>query len=315
MKSDIYLNDLLGYTGDLDLRITLIAGNNGLDKKIVDSDINRPGLTLAGFFDFFAYDRIQIFGKGETAFLESLDEKQQKKIFDKFFSYDILCCVYTHGEKPSEVFLAYADKKNIPVFITEYGTARFISLVTHIVEDAHAPVTTIHGSLVDVSGLGILILGKSGVGKSETALELIERGHRLVADDIVEIKRIQESFLIGTGSSLIRHHLEIRGLGILNVRDVYGISSVRNHKRIELIVSLEIWDESRNYDRLGIDEQYYKILDIDLPHVTIPVRPGRNIPIIVETAALNQRLKKMGIFSARELDKKLQEWMNMETGK
>lgn len=314
MKQDIYINDLLGYTGELDLRLTLIAGQAGLDKKIPESDVNRPGLSIAGFFDFFAYDRIQIFGKGETAYLHKIGKDEQQLFFDKFFSYDILCCVFTHSDEPPKEFIDLANKKNVPVFISECRTTRFISLITHIIEDTHAPVATIHGTLVDVSGLGVLLLGKSGVGKSETALELIERGHRLVADDIVEMKRIQDTILIGSGSSLIRHHLEIRGLGILNVKDIYGISSVRNKKRIELVVSMEIWNENKNYDRLGIDDDHYTILDIDLPHVTIPVRPGRNIPVLVETAALNQRLKKMGVFSARELDKKIQDWMNMESG-
>jgi HPr kinase/phosphorylase len=234
-------------------------------------------------------------------------------LFDRFFSYDILCCIFTHGEHPSELFVEYANRKNIPILVTTHRTTRFISLITHIVEETHAPGISIHGTLVDVAGLGALLLGKSGVGKSEIALELVERGHRLVADDIVEIKRVEETMLIGSGSPLIRHHIEIRGVGILNVKDIYGIRSVRNRKRIELVVSLEEWNNSRSYDRLGIDENFYSILDLELPHITIPVRPGRNIPIIVETAVLNQRLKKMGVHTARELDQKLQDWIKMES--
>jgi HPr kinase/phosphorylase len=185
-------------------------------------------------------------------------------------------------------------------------------LLTHIVEAAFAESVTIHGTLVDVFGIGILLIGKSGVGKSETALELIERGHRLIADDLVEVKKIDESLLMGNGSELIRHHMEIRGIGILNVRDIFGIRSVRNRKRIELVAELQEWDANTHYDRLGIEEQLYTILDLEVPYIIVPVRPGRNIPIIIETAALNQRLKKIGIFSAQELDKKIQEWIVRE---
>jgi HPr kinase/phosphorylase len=193
--------------------------------------------------------------------------------------------------------------------VTDHPTTRFVSMLTHIVVQAHAPTAAIHGTLVDVFGLGVLILGKSGVGKSETALELIERGHRLVADDIVEIKKVDDFLIMGSGSNLIKHHIEIRGLGILNIRDIYGIRSVRKRKRIELVASLEDWDETKTYDRLGIDERRYNILDVEVPHIIVPVRPGRNIPVIVETASLNLRLKKMGVNSAKELDQKLQDWM------
>ena len=185
-------------------------------------------------------------------------------------------------------------------------------MLTHIVEATFAESVTIHGTLVDVFGIGILLIGKSGVGKSETALELIERGHRLIADDLVEVKKIDESLLMGNGSELIRHHMEIRGIGILNVRDIFGIRSVRNRKRIELVAELQEWDANTHYDRLGIEEQVYTILDIEVPYIIVPVRPGRNIPIIIETASLNQRLKKIGVFSAQELDKKIQEWIVRE---
>ncbi len=196
--------------------------------------------------------------------------------------------------------------------MTRHRTTRFISLLTHVVEEFFSPAVVMHGTLVDVFGIGVLLMGKSGVVKSETALELIERGHRLVADDMVEVKKIDESLLMGSGSEIIRHHMEIRGLGIINARDVFGIRSIRNRKRIEMVVLLEEWNEGAEYDRLGIDEKRYTILDLDVPFITVPVRPGRNIPIIIETAALNQRLKKMGVFSARELDSRIQNWMRME---
>ncbi len=315
MKQKIFIRDLLDLPEDIDLRLTALTGDIGLDKEIEVADVNRPGLTLSGFYDFFAGDRIQIFGKGENAYLNSLDMKQIEKSLESFFEYDVFCCVFTHNVCPPKILVDLARKKSVPVMVTQLNTTQFISQVTHIIEEAQAPVVSIHGTFADVYGFGCLIMGKSGVGKSETALELIERGHRLVADDIVEIKRIEDSVLVGQGSPIIRHHIEIRGLGIINVREVFGIRSVRNSKRIEIIVTLEEWDSNKSYDRLGIDEQHFSILGIDVPHIVIPVRPGRNIPVIVETAALNQRLKKMGIHSARELDKKLQDWMKMESNR
>lgn len=311
-KKKILVRDLIENESKIDLQLTLVAGREGLSKEITVGDINRPGLGLAGFFDFFAFDRIQIFGLGETAFLRQLPKERKREIFGKFFSYDVLCCVFTHNECPDEMFLDFATRYRVPTFITQHRTTRFISLITHVIEDFFSPLVSLHGTLVDVFGVGVLLTGKSGVGKSECALELIERGHRLVADDIVEIRKIDESLLMGSGSDIIRYHMEIRGLGIFNVRDIFGIRSVRNRKRIELVVLLEEWDESKEYDRLGIDERTRSILDIDVPFITLPVRPGRNVPIIIETAALNQRLKKVGVYSARELDSRIQHWMQSE---
>ncbi len=311
-KKQIRIKDLVEYSGKIDLQLMLVAGSSGLNKEISVGEINRPGLSLAGFFDFFAYDRIQIFGLGETAFLKNADRERRGEIYSEYFSYDVLCCVFTHEEYPDELFTEFAQKNNVPVFVTRHKTTRFISLLNHVIENSFAPAASIHGTLVDVFGLGVLLLGKSGVGKSECALELVERGQRLVADDVVEVTKIDESLIMGNGSEVIRHHMEIRGLGIINVKDIFGIRSVRNRKRIELVCTLEEWDPDTHYDRLGIDESSYTILDIDLPYLVIPVRPGRNIPIIIETAALNERLKKMGIFSARELDMKIQEWMQKE---
>ncbi len=311
-KKKILIRDLLATMSKIDLRLRLVSGEEGLGKEVVGVEMNRPGLALAGFFDFFAYDRMQIFGLGETAFMAHLSDDRKREIYNRFFSHDVLCCIFTHDELPDDVFIEYTNKMNVPTLVTDHKTTRFISLLTHIIEEFYSPTVTIHGTLVEVFGIGVLILGKSGVGKSECALELIERNHRLVADDIVEIRKIDESLLMGSGSEIIKHHLEIRGLGIVNVRDIFGIGAVRNRKRIELVVMLEEWDPEKTYDRLGIDENKYTILDIDVPYITIPVRPGRNIPIIIETAALNQRLKKMGTHSARELDTKIQNWIKAQ---
>lgn len=298
--------------GRIDLQLRLIAGEGGLDKEIKYGEINRPGLALAGFFDYFAYDRIQIFGQGETAFMNQLSYDQKVKTYSDFFSYDLLCCIFTHEYVPDKLFLEFAEKKNVPIFLSKRGTTRFITLFVHVIDEIFAESITLHATLVDVFGVGVLLTGKSGVGKSETALELIERGHRLVADDMVIVKKIDESLLMGAGSEILKHHIEIRGIGIVNVREIFGIRSVRNRKRIEMVILLEEWDSTKEYDRLGLDEKKYNILDIDVPYITVPVRPGRNIPVIIETAALNQRLKKIGINSARELDEKIKRWIITE---
>jgi len=298
--------------GRIDLQLRLIAGEGGLDKEIKYGEINRPGLALAGFFDYFAYDRIQIFGQGETAFMNQLSYEQKTKTYSDFFSYDLLCCIFTHEYVPDKLFLEFAEKKNVPIFLSKRGTTRFITLFVHVIDEIFAEQVTLHATLVDVFGVGVLLTGKSGVGKSETALELIERGHRLVADDMVIVKKIDESLLMGAGSEILKHHIEIRGIGIVNVREIFGIRSVRNRKRIEMVILLEEWDSAKEYDRLGLDEKKYNILEIEVPYITVPVRPGRNIPVIIETAALNQRLKKIGINSARELDEKIKKWIMTE---
>ncbi len=311
----ILIKQFLGKTGRIDLQIRLVAGENGLNREITVGDMNRPGLTLAGFYEFFAYDRIQIFGLGESAFMRQLTREQKEESYSKFFTFDVLCCVFTHDVTPDEIFLKYAEEKNVPVLITKKSTTRFVSSLAHLMDEVFSPSVTMHGTLVDVFGVGVLLIGDSGVGKSECALELIERGHRFVADDVVVIRQIDESLLMGSGSLILKHHMEIRGLGIINIKDIFGIRSVRNRKRIELVVSLESWDNEKEYDRLGLEEMGYTILDLEVAYITVPVRPGRNIPIIVETAALNQKLKKMGIFSARDLDENIQKWIRTEKSK
>jgi HPr kinase/phosphorylase len=288
-----------------DLKLVLRTGQEGLTNRINNAEINRPGLSLTGFFDFFANDRIQIFGKGEWAYLNSLNSESLDEITEKFFQFHLNCIIYTHGNEPQSPFVEMASKKGIPLFVTEISTHRFITLISQILDRALAPRTMRHGVLIEVFGIGTLLTGRSGVGKSETALELIERGHRLVADDMVEIRRLSESYLIGSCSDLLRHHMEIRGLGILNIKDLFGVGSVRDHKLIELIISLKEWEEEGDYERTGIEQGTEEILGVSVPLIEIPVKPGRNIPIIVETAAMNQRLRKMGKNSAKEFSTKL----------
>ena len=306
--TNLFNNDL-----NIDLKLNLIAGKGGLHNRVLVNDFNRPGLTLAGFFDFFAYDRIQIFGLGETAFIRQLDQNVKEEMYRKLFSYNILCCIFTHNEMPDESFIKYADEANIPVMITEIETTRFTSLLIHYLDEVFAPKVTLHATFVEVFGVGILLMGKSGIGKSETALDLIERGHRLVGDDMITVVKASETILMGKGSPLLMHNMEIRGIGIINVQDIFGIRSVRESKKVELIAMLEEWDGNKEYDRLGLDEQNYSILDVNVPMITIPVRPGRNIPIIIETAALNEKLKKTGKSSAKDLDEKIKS--HLKSGK
>lgn len=309
MGNPIRVKHFLEDTGLFDLQMRLVAGSDGLDKEIRVGDINRPGLTLAGFYEFFAYDRIQIFGLGESAFLRRLSLDERRAVLEKFFSYEVLCCIFTHNEEPDPLFVEFADRKGVPVFVTQRDTTKFTTSLVLFMNEAFAPSVSLHGTFVDVYGVGVLLLGQSGVGKSECALELVERGHRFIADDTVIIQRIDETILMGSGSPLLKHHIEIRGLGIINIKEIFGISAVRDRKRVELVVNLEVWDQQKEYDRLGLEEKTHTILDIPVPSIMVPVRPGRNIPIIVETAALNERLKKLGVYSARELDQRIKDYL------
>ncbi|MCB1156718.1 MAG: HPr kinase/phosphorylase [Leptospiraceae bacterium] len=292
-----------------ELNLNLLAGESGLGKKIINSEINRPGLSLTGFFDFFAFDRIQIFGKGEWAYLNSINAEQLEMVSEKFFSYELNSIIFTHGNIPQEIIIQNASKKGIPLFNSNKTTHEFIRLISDFLNKSLAPRTMRHGVLIEVFGLGILLTGKSGVGKSETALELIERGHRLVADDMVEIRRYSENSILGTCSDIIRHHMEIRGLGIVNIKDIFGAGSVREQKYIDLIITIEEWSEESDYDRTGLDEKCEEILGVKIPVLKIPIKPGRNLPIIVETAAMNQRLKKMGNHAAREFNQHISQHM------
>ena len=290
-----------------ELHLELISGENGLNKKISNTEINRPGLSLTGFFDFFAHDRIQIFGKGEWAYLNSLSAEKIQDIANKFFSYSLNCIIFTHGNYPPNEWIIKSKEKDIPIFISTMPTHKFITIISDILNRSLAPRTMRHGVLIEVFGIGILLSGKSGVGKSETTLELIERGHRLVADDMVEIKRIAESYLEGSCSDLLRHHMEIRGLGIINIKDIFGVGSVRDNQQVELIINIEETNPEMYYDRTGLDQEFDEILGVKTPLIRIPIKPGRNIPILVETASMNQRLKNMGSFGAKDFNKRITE--------
>lgn len=273
--------------------------------KIYSTDINRPGLQLAGFFEYFGPERVQIIGKVEMTYLAKMDPDQRYRSIYALFSTGIPCVVLARGMRPFPEMLRAAQECNIPFLRTEDVTSRFSSNLIAFLNVELAPVETLHGELVEVYGEGVLILGESGVGKSETALELVKRGHRLVADDLVEVRRVSSKTLVGTAPEVLRHFIEIRGIGILDVKNLYGVGSVKITENINLVVKMELWDSQKHYERLGVDDLTTEILGIKVPALTIPVRPGRNLAIIIEVAAMNNRQKKMGYNAAQAFTQRI----------
>lgn len=269
-----------------------ILSHGNEDVEISVNDINRPGLQLAGFYNYFAAERIQVIGKAEWSFLDDMQIELRKKRVKKYFTFEINCLIITRNLEPHTEFLKEAEKHNVWVLRTNLVTTQLISKITIYLSDKLAPETRLHGVLVDVSGIGILITGESGIGKSETALELIKRGHRLVTDDAVDIREI-DGQLIGTSPKITIGMLEVRGIGIIDVTTLYGLSSVVQQKEIRLVMHFEHWKDNNDYDRLGIDDEYMNILGIDVKKLTVPVRPGRNIAVIIEAAAVNYRYNLM----------------------
>ncbi len=298
----------------LDLRC--ICGRRGLVRGITIPDLNRPGLALSGFFDSFAFQRVQLFGRGEVAYLVKLVSEGRFDTFKEFFTNIIPCCIFSHNLEPPKAFLDMAEENGCPILQTGLDSSEFSSRLLRILSNIFAPRISIHGVLVEVYGLGTLILGDSGVGKSETALELIERGHRLVADDVVEIACLNGNSLIGQGANkIIGHHMEIRGLGIINITQLYGVGSIRERKEVQIVVKLEEWDANKVYDRIGTEQLSMEILGVQVPKLEIPVKPGRNVPIIIETAAMNERLKSMGYFSAKEFNQSVLKWIETDAAR
>lgn len=287
------------------LELRLIAGERGLSNRIHSSRIQKPGLALTGYTEHLHADRVQVLGNTEITYLLKIDEHQAISHIGKLCSYPISCFIVTKGLEPPGFLKLEAEKAGIPLLVTPHQSSTFISLITKFLEERLLPTTHIHGVLVDVLGVGVLLLGKSGIGKSECALDLVIRGHRLVADDIVYIKKKMPAALVGQAGETIQYHMEIRGLGIINIKDLYGVSSIREKKIIDMVLELVEWDPAQEYDRLGIDDQVYTILGVDMPHLKVPVRPGRNLTSIIEVAARNFLLKGMGYHSAREFHEKL----------
>lgn len=289
------------------LHLEIVAGEEGLRRTIVTDDLNRPGLEMAGYFNYYNPERTQMLGRTELAFLSTLHPDERRDRFRKLCHESTPCVIITRGLEVPEELVEIADERHFPVLRSSVSTTILISRVTSFLEKRLAPSTTIHGVLVDVYGVGMLITGGSGIGKSETALELVKRGHRLIADDAVEIRQTSDNQLFGTAPELIRHLLEIRGLGILNVMTLFGAGAVRSQTNLNLVIKLENWQQDKQYDRLGLDEEKTKIIDTDLPLLTVPVRPGRNLAVILEVAAMNYRLKRMGYNAAQQFTNKLTE--------
>ena len=285
----------------LDLSIELLAGAAGLDRCITNPHIQKTGLALAGFHDYLRPGRVLIFGESEIRYLESLESATRLRALRLALALDFPCVLITGGFAPPPEVALVAEETGLPVLRTSVDTPAAIAKLTSILEDSLADRTVMHAVLMDILGLGVLIVGESGIGKSECALDLIVRGHRLVADDAVEIRRRAETVLIGTCPELTRHHMELRGVGMINVKELFGIASTRSSKRVELVVSLERWDPGREYDRLGLDDEFYEVLGLPVPLIRMPVAPGRSTSILVEVAARNQLLRSRGHHAARAL--------------
>lgn len=281
---------------------------------IKTAEINRPALQLTGYLEHFANERVQIIGYVEYTYLENIEEEKKEKIYDMLLSYEIPCIVYCRGLKPEPMLLEKANKANIPVFSTGVNTSTFTAEIIRWLNVELAPCISIHGVLVDVYGVGVLIMGESGIGKSEAALELIKRGHRLVSDDVVEIRKVSDDTLVGKAPDITRHFIELRGIGIVDVKMLFGVQSVRETQNIDLVITLEDWNRDKEYDRLGLEEEYTEFLGNKVVCHQLPIRPGRNLAIIVETAAINHRQKSMGYNAAQELYKRVQENMAKKQG-
>lgn len=296
---------------DLDLRV--IAGYQGIGRSFLTADVNRPGLALSGYLDYFASDRIQILGNTEIHYMERLSASALQFRLEQMFSFEIPAFLLSRNLKPRPVFLDMCNRRGVPVLQSSRSTDEVISRVILFLAEEFSPYTMVHGTAVDCYGVGCLIVGPPGIGKSETALDLVERGHLLVADDMVTLHKQRDDALYAESTPVIEHHMEIRGVGIIDVKGVFGVGRVRNTKRIGLVVELEEWKQEAHYDRTGLTDEYVTILGVKIPYLLIPVRPGRNIAVILEVAALNHRLKELGIHPAQRLNQKLIDIMTDNT--
>ena len=292
------------------LDLEVLAGFQGMGRPVFISDINRPGLALSGYLEYFANDRIQVLGNTEIHFMEATVTSALELRLEGMFSFEIPAFMLSRGLKPNNLLLDMCNRRGIPVLQSNRSTDEVITRTILFLADEFSPETVLHGTALDCYGVGCIIVGAPGVGKSETALELLERGHRLVADDVVSLHRSRDAYLFAETNPIIEHHMEIRGVGIINIKSIYGVGRVRNSKRIGLIIELEEWKQQADYDRTGLKEEYVEILGVQVPYLLIPVRPGRNIAIIVEVAALNHRLKELGVHPAAEFNKRLMSLMN-----
>jgi HPr kinase/phosphorylase len=295
------------------LQMRLLSGDGNLKRIIREPTVNRPGLALSGFTQYFAYKRVQVFGNAEVFYLRSLTREQRESRYAYLFAYKIPCVVFSRGLKPDKEFLEAAEKSGVPVFQSPLVTMNFINNATLELETMFAPRGTEIGSMVDILGVGVIIKGESGIGKSEAVLALIERGYSLVSDDVTKVALVGGHEIIGTSGELTRNHMEIRGIGIINVAAMFGVKSIRRDKTLNLIVTLKAWNDVPDVDRLGMDQQFIKVLGIDIPHITIPVRLGRDLGRLIEVAAYQTKLKNSGYNAAQELNDRLIAQMNPAT--
>ena len=284
------------------------------DIKVRQAEVNRPALELTGYFDHFSPGRIQLFGLGEHSYIQQMKEEQKREVFEKLFSQNVPMVIFTRGLAPDETIMEIARSHGMPMYITNQATSPFMAEILRWLNVKLAPCITVHGVLIDVYGIGLLLTGDSGVGKSEAALELIKRGHRLVSDDVVEIRRVSEVTLIGTAPEITKHFIELRGIGIIDVKTLFGVCSVRDSQTIDLEIHREEWDKNREYDRLGLEEHYIEYLGNRVVQHCVPVRPGRNVAIICESAAANHRQKLMGYNAAQELYQRVQKNLTRRRG-
>ena len=287
------------------LGLKLLAGANGLKRIIREPTVNRPGLVLSGFTRYFANKRVQVVGNAEAYFLKSLTAQERAKRYEILFSYKIPCIVFSRNLRPDKLFLEAAEQANVPIFQCALVTMKFINRATLAIELMFAPRGTEMGSMVDILGVGVIIRGESGIGKSESVLALIERGYSLVADDITKVTLVDGRDVMGTSAELTRNHMEVRGIGIINVVAMFGVKAIRSEKRVDLVITLKSWSEVPDVDRLGMEQEFVKILGVDVPHITIPVRPGRDLARLVEVAAFQTKLKLSGYNPAKELNDRL----------
>lgn len=291
------------------LSLRLEEGESGLDRVVPGPETGSPGLILSGFTDRFPAGRIQVLGETEITYLRSRTEQERERAVELLLEQEIPVLFVTKGQAPPTALREAADREGVPLIVSELGTGEFFRRVKPFLEEEFAPRTSIHGSLADVYGVGLLFVGKSGIGKSECVLDLVERGHRLVADDVVLVSRRGNDVLIGRGHDLAKHHMEIRGVGIIDVRALFGIRATRQQKRIEVIVHLEEWSDQASYDRTGLDADTTEILGVELPEVVIPLNPGKNITVISEVVAMNHLLKYSGVDTAQSFDRKIRQSM------
>ncbi|MDR1418096.1 MAG: HPr(Ser) kinase/phosphatase [Endomicrobium sp.] len=294
-----------------DFKLKLLAGKEGLNRAITVPELNRPGIAIAGFFEHFPYERIQIIGIIEYTYLKQLGYDRQIEVLNKIFSNEkSVGCILTRNLEPTDAMIKVFSDLKVPLLSTELRSSTFIGDLAYYLDRKLATSLKIHAVMTNVYGLGVLIVGKSAIGKSECAIELVKRGHKFVADDIVNIKKCSGRTLVGSGLEFTKYLMEIRGIGIIDIKDLFGLTSILDESKIELVIKLEKWEHLKKYDRIGSEEPYAEYFDVKIPEVIVPVAPGRNLAVLVETASLNQRLKNKGCFTARDLDIRLQKKIN-----